>query len=493
MNCSPVGKAAAPAAAEAKPVLTIQRACACAVHAHAAGSCMSCTERSGVIQRCPAGGDLGCACGVDDVVRMPGQPLDAGVRVEMEGKFNADFSQVRIHTDAAAATSARNVGARAYTVGTNIAFAAGNYAPESPNGRRLLAHELTHVVQQSAAVTTSGSMIVPVGASSEGYAERAAGEVAAGRPVSTTGPATGAAVARQAAAQVRDDVRAKIERINSLLSYGFFDWAITDREAVEALMLLRSMSQQDRAIALRQINVDRLLDNLPERRKPELAVFLVSALPPSQIGAIIGRSLETSLIDWFVTANDASGALDLIETLPPDQRDRVFDGLGPAGRRRLWEALPAPRRADADRLWAEKQQRIYEQQSAAIHRGERPAVAAPTGGQAAVEQKRQEFMRWLSPGSHEVVTENFDITAAYIRWVEQHTGDPEFLRIKPWELYERVAAQVRERVRELRADELDVLRRQGEIRERSRRELEVWDQYQAFIRERSRRIGELGG
>jgi outer membrane protein OmpA-like peptidoglycan-associated protein len=66
----------------------------------------------------------------------------------MEPRFGRDFSRVRVHTDASAAESARAVNARAYTVGWNVVFAAGQYAPGQADARRLLAHELTHVVQQ---------------------------------------------------------------------------------------------------------------------------------------------------------------------------------------------------------------------------------------------------------------------------------------------------------------------------------------------------------
>jgi len=68
----------------------------------------------------------------------------------MEQRFGHDFSRVRIHADGAAERSARDVGARAYTVGHDIVFGGGGYAPSTPHGRLLLAHELTHTVQQSA-------------------------------------------------------------------------------------------------------------------------------------------------------------------------------------------------------------------------------------------------------------------------------------------------------------------------------------------------------
>jgi hypothetical protein len=83
-----------------------------------------------------------------NVLRSAGQPLDPVVRVFMEPRFGHDFSKVRIHIDAAAAASARAANAFAYTVGQHIVFASGQYAPSTSAGRRLLAHELTHTLQQ---------------------------------------------------------------------------------------------------------------------------------------------------------------------------------------------------------------------------------------------------------------------------------------------------------------------------------------------------------
>lgn len=83
-----------------------------------------------------------------DVVRSPGRPLDAGTRAFMEPRFGRDFSMVRVHADVAAARSASDMHAQAYTVGNDIVFGAGLFSP-APHGRRLLAHELAHVVQQT--------------------------------------------------------------------------------------------------------------------------------------------------------------------------------------------------------------------------------------------------------------------------------------------------------------------------------------------------------
>jgi hypothetical protein len=77
-----------------------------------------------------------------------GQPLDPGVRADMEARLGHDFGDVRVHHDARAEESARAVNAHAYTVGPNIVFQRDRYDPSSETGRVTLAHELTHVIQQ---------------------------------------------------------------------------------------------------------------------------------------------------------------------------------------------------------------------------------------------------------------------------------------------------------------------------------------------------------
>ncbi len=86
---------------------------------------------------------------VDHVLAGPGKPFDAVLQQDMEQRFGHDFSRVRVHTGSAAAQSAREVNAHAYTVRNDIVFGAGQFAPATHAGRRLLAHELTHVIQQS--------------------------------------------------------------------------------------------------------------------------------------------------------------------------------------------------------------------------------------------------------------------------------------------------------------------------------------------------------
>lgn len=85
---------------------------------------------------------------VHAVLGSPGQPLDSQTRAFMDPRFGHDFSQVRVHTDLQAAESAHAVNALAYTVGHDIVFGSGKYVPHAIEGVKLLAHELTHVVQQ---------------------------------------------------------------------------------------------------------------------------------------------------------------------------------------------------------------------------------------------------------------------------------------------------------------------------------------------------------
>jgi hypothetical protein len=132
----------------------LQRKCSCGGSAGAEEECEECKkERVGaqLLQRStenhaePA--DVPPI--VYKVLRSPGRPLDARSRAYLEPRFGHDFSGVRIHADGEAAASARTVNALAYTVGKHVVFGAGAYAPGTAAGRKLLAHELTHTIQQS--------------------------------------------------------------------------------------------------------------------------------------------------------------------------------------------------------------------------------------------------------------------------------------------------------------------------------------------------------
>ena len=92
---------------------------------------------------------------VQDVLRAPGQTMDRSTREVMESRFGYDFNQVRLHTDESASEAARSVRANAFTIGSHIVFGEGQFAPHTSRGRRLLAHELTHSVQQAGGVAGS--------------------------------------------------------------------------------------------------------------------------------------------------------------------------------------------------------------------------------------------------------------------------------------------------------------------------------------------------
>ncbi|WP_269849702.1 eCIS core domain-containing protein [Methanosarcina horonobensis] len=87
---------------------------------------------------------------INKVLQSPGQPLDPATRTFMEPRFGYDLSLVRVHSGTAAEQSAQEVNAQAYTIGQNIVFGTGQFAPGTQKGRQLLAHELTHIVQQNA-------------------------------------------------------------------------------------------------------------------------------------------------------------------------------------------------------------------------------------------------------------------------------------------------------------------------------------------------------
>jgi hypothetical protein len=131
-----------------RPVL--QRKCACGGNIGSTGECHACrATHSGPEASHNHDDGVSAPSIVNDVLRSPGQPLDPEVRATMEPYFGHDFSQVRVHADAKAAKSAESVDGLAYTVGQQVVFGAGRYAPRTRQGLQLLAHELTHTIQQS--------------------------------------------------------------------------------------------------------------------------------------------------------------------------------------------------------------------------------------------------------------------------------------------------------------------------------------------------------
>ena len=161
----------------------LQRKYTCPGSSDLEGECDEC--RAGLVQRSPAGfaNSTAAPAIVHDVVQSQGRPLDDRTRSFMDPRFGHDFSRVRVHTDARAGESAEAIGAHAYTLGSDIVFGAGAYAPRTARGLRLLAHELVHVLQQEGEgpLPTDALTIGPAGDRHETEADRAADEVLADR------------------------------------------------------------------------------------------------------------------------------------------------------------------------------------------------------------------------------------------------------------------------------------------------------------------------
>ncbi len=113
------------------------------------------------------GAPLRAPISVYNVLNSPGKPLEKSTRHSLESGFNYDFSRVRVHDDARAAESARAVNAAAYAVGNHLVFDHGKYEPQNPRGQELLAHELTHTVQQRHAAPTGRLEVAPDSDASE--------------------------------------------------------------------------------------------------------------------------------------------------------------------------------------------------------------------------------------------------------------------------------------------------------------------------------------
>ncbi|MEQ1903082.1 MAG: DUF4157 domain-containing protein [Pirellulaceae bacterium] len=186
----------------------LQRKCDCGKHTIAGGQCQECENKKGKLQRnsCNHSGVSEVPPIVHEVLNSSRQPLDTTMRAFFEPRFGHDFSGVRIHTGAQAAKSAQSVNARAYTVGSNVVFGAGQFAPQTNEGRQLLAHELTHVAQQSRSESTiQPSLVNSPDDAGEREAEMISQQVLAGEPVPAPRAAPTALFQRKALNKVETD------------------------------------------------------------------------------------------------------------------------------------------------------------------------------------------------------------------------------------------------------------------------------------------------
>jgi hypothetical protein len=201
-------------AAQAKPKPTsappmrskvLQRKCACCGALGPTGECDECRKnrksKNDQFSEIPPI--------VHEVLNCSGQQLDPATRAFMEPRFGHDFGNVRVHTDARAADSARAVYAHAYTVGQDVVFGTNEFAPATREGRELLAHELAHTIQQRR--DSSTVQLVPPGSVLEAKAEQAGRDVTSCRVMTEPLGLSELAVARQPVAAHEEEEEEKEE------------------------------------------------------------------------------------------------------------------------------------------------------------------------------------------------------------------------------------------------------------------------------------------
>jgi hypothetical protein len=201
-------KVAAPAPpVHVKAPETVRRNCPCGRKTPGGEECAECEKKKETLRRSALGAGPATAPPiVGEALRSPGRSLPASARAALEPGFGRDFSGVRVHTDAKAAESARAVQARAYTVGQDIVFGAGQYDPDSVAGLHLLAHELTHTVQTDGGIHRAPAEDLAIGTindPAEREATAAADAVWKGWPVRIGPGRPGNVVYRQTACEQR--------------------------------------------------------------------------------------------------------------------------------------------------------------------------------------------------------------------------------------------------------------------------------------------------
>ena len=161
----------------------LPRKCACGGIAGPTGECEECRRKRLSVERNAANLEGGKKTGfeapsiVHEALNSPGQPLDGETRAFFEPRFGHDFGKVRVHTDRRAAESALAIHALAYTVGPNVVFAEGQFAPRTEAGKQLLAHELFHTLQQRTAPPFEPLSVGGVSEHAESEAEHAAATI----------------------------------------------------------------------------------------------------------------------------------------------------------------------------------------------------------------------------------------------------------------------------------------------------------------------------
>ncbi len=356
----------------------LQRQCACGTHMIAGGECAACSEERGrTLQRSAIGNhganvhDNAVPPIVNEVLRSPGQPLDTDTRTFFEPRLGHDFStipthtvglspapasltaghpadqfevnadavaekvtgmppaspeagydlgHVRIHTDERAAESARAVNALAYTVGSQIVFDTGQFAPETNAGRHLLAHELTHVLQQDlfargGGFDNSGTLLQrqPAPAPTPAPAGPAPGREYAGPDAVPAPPPSPAAP--EAAAAPKFEETLDYEAIAIELRKAMEIWG-TDEEAV--YFALNRLRQDPKAIQRLKDHYKtkykiELLDEINDEFSGTEREYALQLLNAGTKGSEqeIGAKTPTTMAEWRAAAERLNAAFEI--------------------------------------------------------------------------------------------------------------------------------------------------------------------------------------
>ena len=222
---------------------------------------------------------------VNDVLASSSQPLESETRAWMEPRFGYDFSNVRVHTDSRAAQSAEAVNALAYTVGQDVVFGAGQYAPNTARGSRLLVHELTHVVQQTRTGTNTQQTAKPISEPSDAAeieADKAVDEVLSGAAVS-----------------VRESPSAMIHALSGVETGLLIGGSIAGAVGIGlGIAYLAGAFDQERAVS-------DLPSDLIERLRPACEPNATPAQRQAAIDALVAwaRGQSSLTIDWSKVAS----------------------------------------------------------------------------------------------------------------------------------------------------------------------------------------------
>jgi Domain of unknown function (DUF4157) len=260
---------------------------------------------------------------VRSVLRSPGRPLDLRTRAVMESRFGRDFSSVRVHADGQAAGSAGRIGARAYAYGNRIVFGQGMYAPSTPRGAGLLAHELAHVAQQQGlAARPDGALIGEREGLHEREADAQTRAVASGRPPR---PLT-----RLSAARVQ----------------GSF-WDALWSGIVDVALFIPRLFGLEVGFPARDLR--NYLDGLRQRKGPQRSPFSdnmarACVYREQELGPYDTQTktwLVEDMLDGHVSRFDERGIIALLRASAPSERQQIATSVG---RTRLWDPFSGQNR-----------------------------------------------------------------------------------------------------------------------------------------------------